>query len=218
MVCQRKWSIVILPTCCLVGFIVCSSLFLKIASVPQNIEKAPIQLLPFGSALAVQLAALACDVVTNTYCTAFLSYKIWQSHRLVRHATPYFRSFSSSNVVAILIESAALYTACIIALFVAFARQSIWNYVITDLCPSIAGIAYCLIIIRFGMGGAFKSHTQLLSSIPSEGRTFQHPCNMAMYPVMVQMEQYTETDGLSAGRGIRASSNAKVEHDGAVSA
>ena len=68
VVCQRKWRIVVLPICCLTGFIgtnhlrifnltqpysddfaVCMSIFLRIASTPHTIENAPGELLPFGS-------------------------------------------------------------------------------------------------------------------------------------------------------------------------
>ncbi|KIP04517.1 hypothetical protein PHLGIDRAFT_493063 [Phlebiopsis gigantea 11061_1 CR5-6] len=70
IMCKRKWNIIVLPICSLVGFIVCEAIFLSIASTPQNIARAPDSLLPFGSARKMQLIALACDMITNVYCTA----------------------------------------------------------------------------------------------------------------------------------------------------
>ncbi|KIP01142.1 hypothetical protein PHLGIDRAFT_17413 [Phlebiopsis gigantea 11061_1 CR5-6] len=123
---------------------------------------------------------------------SLLSYKIWRSQQLTKHATTYLRSASATgeltsnaqNILSIIVESAGLYTlspSCALTL--------------VDMAAPTIGIAFCLIIIRFGMGGAFKNNPQLSTvALPSSGNSgLRGENHVVMQPMSVHLTTHTQT-------------------------
>ncbi|KIP02431.1 hypothetical protein PHLGIDRAFT_293710 [Phlebiopsis gigantea 11061_1 CR5-6] len=202
---QRKWAIVALPGLSLAASMICEGLFVQ--------QNSKVFAGDFGGVQFLTIA-LSCDVFTNIYCSALLAYKIWLSQRYLRGATTYLRSFSSLNVVIIIIESAALYTAVTFVVLVTYATGSYGAYTFLQLHCAIPGITYSLIIIRFGMGGAFKETPQLSTfTIPSQANAGARRDNdRAKQPVSVNidLEQKTETSGMVSSSVLDLESKSRV--------
>ncbi|KIP02430.1 hypothetical protein PHLGIDRAFT_122470 [Phlebiopsis gigantea 11061_1 CR5-6] len=200
---QRNWAVVGVPLLTLAASIICEGLFIR--QNDQRFEQ------DFGGAQWFTIG-LACDVFVNIYCTGLLAYKIWRSQQYMRNTTTYLRSFSSTSVVAILIESASLYSITTFALLITYATGAYGSYTVRQLHCAVPGIAYCLVIIRFGMGGAFKSSPQLSTfTIPSSAHSGSRRGNdIAMQPVAVNvhLEQKIHTSeadiGVSSFVGIES--------------
>ncbi|KIP05773.1 hypothetical protein PHLGIDRAFT_119539 [Phlebiopsis gigantea 11061_1 CR5-6] len=131
-----------------------------------------------------------------------LSYKIWESQKALRQAGTHLSAFSVSRMLAVIIESAALYTASTFSLLVTYACGSIGSWIVQDMAAPIAGIAYSLIIIRFGRGGAFRRNGQLTTTItvlpssqPSSSGSSNH---IALKPMNVRIHVDRETDEINA--------------------
>ncbi|KIP02427.1 hypothetical protein PHLGIDRAFT_293653 [Phlebiopsis gigantea 11061_1 CR5-6] len=185
---QRNWAIIALPGAGLLVSIVCEGLFVQQNSSLTASDFDGVQFLTI---------ALSCDVFTNIYCSALLAYKIWLSQRYIRGATTYLRSFSSLNVVIIIIESAALYTGVTFVTLVTYATNTFGAFTFLQLHCAVPGITYSLIIIRFGMGGAFKETPQLSTfTIPSQaniGARRGKDMDMQATAVNVHLAQKTES-------------------------
>ncbi|KIP01987.1 hypothetical protein PHLGIDRAFT_122858 [Phlebiopsis gigantea 11061_1 CR5-6] len=153
---SQDWRIVAMPACALVLAVVSESIFVNNASRVTSEEGI------FGSAgdALWLMIGLICDVFVNVYCTVSISIKIWRSQRRTRDATRYLRSTSAVNILTIIIESATLYTACMLSMLISYACGSLGGIIMIDLAAPVIGLAFCLIIIRFGMGGAFSKNTQ----------------------------------------------------------
>ncbi|KAJ7885631.1 hypothetical protein B0H13DRAFT_2343135 [Mycena leptocephala] len=101
---------------------------------------------------------LACPFVawnarTSVYSTAFITWKVWTTSRAVKDigAGPLM------SVLAILVESAAIWTAWVIFFAVSYQTGSILQYLTAQLTPPIIGLFNMFIHLRVGLGW---SHTQ----------------------------------------------------------
>ncbi|KAJ7747169.1 hypothetical protein DFH07DRAFT_1037321 [Mycena maculata] len=80
-------------------------------------------------------------LVTNVYCTAFITWKIW---RITSDCMP--------NFLAIVVESAAIYTSWAIYYTICHQLNSTLQFIALDAFPPVAGIANALIHVRVGLG------------------------------------------------------------------
>ncbi|KAJ7088007.1 hypothetical protein B0H15DRAFT_842085 [Mycena belliarum] len=87
-------------------------------------------------------------IVTNVYCTAFLSWKVW---RITRNCNPIGGS-NLRNFMAVVVESAAIYTAVILYYTITHQLGSNLQYVAVGALPPVAAIANGLIHVRLGLG------------------------------------------------------------------
>ncbi|KIP02850.1 hypothetical protein PHLGIDRAFT_37708 [Phlebiopsis gigantea 11061_1 CR5-6] len=137
---------------------------------------------------AKQIApVLACTVGTNVYCTALISYKVWQSERAIKNSVTYLRSSTTSRVISIIVESALIFTASFaVVLFTAVAQS---NAIVAtkDMASPLTGIAYCLIIIRFGMGGGVKRNEQISTILPQSQNSATRNHNIIpLHPIAIR--------------------------------
>ncbi|KAH8111780.1 hypothetical protein DFH11DRAFT_1611931 [Phellopilus nigrolimitatus] len=95
------------------------------------------------------LAFFSLTLFTNFSCTALLAFKLWWTERQLA-------GFETSNrllpVMAIIIESGALYSACLISLMASYATESWAGYIALDITTQMIGIVFSLIIVRIGLG------------------------------------------------------------------
>ncbi|KAJ7449042.1 hypothetical protein B0H11DRAFT_1822516 [Mycena galericulata] len=89
-------------------------------------------------------------VCTNIYCTGLIAWKIWRSSQVI---IPYGGK-NLKSLIAIIIESAALYASWAIFFIVAYHLDSNVQFLVVDCLPSITGISCMLIHVRVGLGWA----------------------------------------------------------------
>ncbi|EPS94468.1 hypothetical protein FOMPIDRAFT_1134324 [Fomitopsis schrenkii] len=97
---------------------------------------------------------------TNVYSTSMIAYQVWRSHRRVK-------VYSGTNVLsmlAVFIESAALYTMWTMFFFIAYQSHSNLQFVAVDSWPAMSGISFMLINVRVGLGWAQSGSDQNFSS------------------------------------------------------
>ncbi|EKM60417.1 uncharacterized protein PHACADRAFT_203622 [Phanerochaete carnosa HHB-10118-sp] len=190
---HRSWPIAMPPSCTYIASMVCGALFIY------NKHKLAPNENFFTSSCAPWIAAtLTCTVATNIYCSALLSYKVWSTQQAVRHATKYLRSTVASKVVAIIIESALLFTVSNVIMMITYFGQSFAIITSITFAAPLSGIAYCLIIVRFGMGGAFETNGPALSTFNLPSLHSSRPSanlGVAVKPVAINITHELETDG-----------------------
>ncbi|EKM57714.1 uncharacterized protein PHACADRAFT_251516 [Phanerochaete carnosa HHB-10118-sp] len=158
---QRKWPVVTLPICLYLSVLVNGAMFIY------NFHKLTSDEDIFKSSFAPWLAStLTCSAATNVYCSTLLSYKVWSAQRALRRArTTQLRSAVASKILAIIIESASLFTASSIIITTTYFCHSYAAFTCVCIAPPLIGLAYCLVIVRFGIHGAFKTDNPVLSTI-----------------------------------------------------
>ncbi|KAH8111796.1 hypothetical protein DFH11DRAFT_578183 [Phellopilus nigrolimitatus] len=132
------------------------------------------------------LAFFSLTLFTNFTCTALIAFKIWWTERQL--AGLVFRN-SLSPVIAIVIESGALYSASLISLMTTYASGSWACYIALDMTTQIIGITFSLIIVRIGLG--LSTEETVRSTTHSRGVT-AHRCEnqeVPMRPLVVQISQ-----------------------------
>ncbi|KAJ7211773.1 hypothetical protein GGX14DRAFT_565001 [Mycena pura] len=95
---------------------------------------------------------LVFTLVTNLYSTSFISYKIW---KITRKSAP-LNGTNLNNLISLLIESAAMYTAWTVFYIITHQINSDAQFVALIDLPPIAGIANALIQVRMGLGKAVE--------------------------------------------------------------
>ncbi|KAF8202648.1 hypothetical protein K438DRAFT_1965140 [Mycena galopus ATCC 62051] len=102
---------------------------------------------------------------TNAYCSVFIAWKVWETAReisplggidlMARHFArllPYF--------VAIVVESAAIYTAWMIFLCVTHGLNSNLQIVFLSCLPTVGGITNALIYVRIALGATVEQRSK----------------------------------------------------------
>ncbi|KAJ7781714.1 hypothetical protein DFH07DRAFT_385330 [Mycena maculata] len=132
---------------------------------------------PFGTAF------WSISVALNVILTFLISYKLLHQHRRVRSLRVTEVGDRYTDIVAILVESAALYSISGLIYIPLFALNIPLQYPFAALLGSAAGIAPNLIIFRIAMGVDFKGETMQQASsvqfatraLARHGATFTNP-------------------------------------------
>ncbi|OBZ73541.1 hypothetical protein A0H81_05882 [Grifola frondosa] len=90
---------------------------------------------------------------TNVYSTVMIAYRVWKANKAIRR----FGGSSLMEVLAIFVESAALYTSWTIFFFASYQSQSNLQFTAVDCWPAMSGIAFMLINVRVGLGWAQRA-------------------------------------------------------------
>ncbi|KAJ7840749.1 hypothetical protein B0H13DRAFT_2100306 [Mycena leptocephala] len=123
---------------------------------------------PFGTAF------WSISVALNVILTALISYKLLRQHHKMRSLRVTEVGDRYTDIVAILVESAALYSICGLIYIPLFALNLPLQYPFAALLGSAAGIAPNLIIFRIALGVDFKGETaELPSSVQFNTRALQ---------------------------------------------
>ncbi|KAJ7159983.1 hypothetical protein C8R43DRAFT_349000 [Mycena crocata] len=86
----------------------------------------------------------------NVLCTLLISLRIYLTKR--RSEGVIVSSLDLGTTMAIVIESAAIYSACLVAMIVPTALGNNIQYCLLSVMPGIVGFAFSLIIVRIGSG------------------------------------------------------------------
>ncbi|KAJ7717375.1 hypothetical protein DFH07DRAFT_861395 [Mycena maculata] len=119
---------------------------------------------PDGGSLAThEIVFYSFTLTLNVLCTILISLRIYLTQRTA--AGVIISSLDLTTTMAIVIESAAIYSACLIAMIVPTALDNNVQYVLLSLMPGIVGIAFSLIIVRIGSGLSPHSAAGPMSSL-----------------------------------------------------
>ncbi|KAJ7487256.1 hypothetical protein B0H11DRAFT_2230577 [Mycena galericulata] len=99
----------------------------------------------------------------NVICTFLISLRIYMTKR--RAAGVIVSSLDLSTTMSIVVESAAIYSACLIAMIVPTVLGNNVQYVILSMMPGIVGIAFSLIIVRIGSQRAPNNSARPVSDL-----------------------------------------------------
>jgi len=144
---QNIW-VVFLPLLLLVSCTVTGAgVVTNFSSVSPNTE-----VYPFTKWVA---AFCAMTLATNVICTALISFRIWSVDRA---ADKYLQSENTLRpVLAVVVESGAIYSASLVALLATFLSHSWAQYIVLDAVTPIIGIVFTMIIVRIGLSMAWRN-------------------------------------------------------------
>ncbi|KZT10011.1 uncharacterized protein LAESUDRAFT_694554 [Laetiporus sulphureus 93-53] len=178
-------EVVIFPLCTLVGLTVCG-----IGSIYQ-ISKTHIGEDVFISALGRWLTSGAVlTLCTNVYCTTMIAWRIWR----INSAVSGHRRGSLASVMAIIVESAALYTIWTIFFMVAYLARSNLQFVTSETWVFVAGISFMLINVRVGMGWAQNGTTTISTFEAASDTSASGDQSFAMKPLAVTITSTVHRD------------------------
>ncbi|KIP05679.1 hypothetical protein PHLGIDRAFT_119583, partial [Phlebiopsis gigantea 11061_1 CR5-6] len=134
----RRWAVVALPALLWLANAVCSAVIIYITSTLRTDALLSIaQLAPFLTAF------LVLTLATNVLTTGLIVWRIWRIDRQTAAlaARPARRRSRLANVVRILVESGALYTALVLATFGTELAGSNAIYGVSDVMVVVVGIS-----------------------------------------------------------------------------
>ncbi|KAJ7581389.1 hypothetical protein C8J56DRAFT_1057377 [Mycena floridula] len=151
---KRNWYVIVLPTMLFLANIA-SSIWL-IYSIVKFDPEAPI----FGEITKSVDAFIYLMLFTNLICTSLISYRIIRVRQSVSgSASAQNGTTSTSKIVSIIVESAAIYTLMLIGQLITDRLDSFYSYVIVNCIPATIGIVFSYIIIRVSRGSSFGDTT-----------------------------------------------------------
>ncbi|KAJ7751439.1 hypothetical protein B0H16DRAFT_832027 [Mycena metata] len=103
---------------------------------------------------------LSASLAINVLCTALISFRILQMRRrLVATGMATAGSGPGMRVVAIIVESAALYTLLLVATIITTSVGTFVNFIFLSLLPPAIGVVFSYIIIRVSRGTSYGDET-----------------------------------------------------------
>ncbi|KAF5347641.1 hypothetical protein D9757_013353 [Collybiopsis confluens] len=187
------WSysfyVIIFPVLTLVGLTVCG------IGLPVQLAHFPPALTIFSSDAGRWITSdCVFTLCTNLYCTSVIGYKIWSIDRFSRGLSHDARSLLF--ILGTFIESAAIYTAWTIFVFVTYLSGSNVQFFGQDIWPYIAGISFMLINVRVSLGWAAASQKETFGALDMADavasisrREPPYDNGFAMQPVAVTITQ-----------------------------
>ncbi|KAI0047512.1 hypothetical protein FA95DRAFT_1559059 [Auriscalpium vulgare] len=128
---------------------------------------------------------------TNFSCTALIAGRIWWVHR---KTVAMVRGRSIMPAAMVVIESGAIYSACLIILIALYLSGSFAQYILLD-----AGIVFSLIIVRVGLGLTSeitgRGGTLFTNTMQNSGPSGGASPSYRMKPVAVNIVRVTRDDG-----------------------
>ncbi|KAJ6541564.1 hypothetical protein B0H19DRAFT_1173618 [Mycena capillaripes] len=104
-------------------------------------------------------AFISLTLCINIICTGLISFQIIRVYRRVAWMTSTDSSSESIRIVSIIVESAAVYTAMLVATLVVARLRGFGIYILFDCLTPTIGLVFSSIIIRVGHGTSFGEMT-----------------------------------------------------------
>ncbi|KAJ7199430.1 hypothetical protein GGX14DRAFT_699840 [Mycena pura] len=108
-------------------------------------------------------------LVTNVYCTGFISWKIYKISQAAKGLVS--SPISLPRVTAIIVESAAIYTSWVIFYTVTHQLNRNVQFAAQNSLPAVVGIANSLIYARVGLGRAIENSSRTTGSMVTSPAT-----------------------------------------------
>ncbi|KZT09997.1 uncharacterized protein LAESUDRAFT_673684 [Laetiporus sulphureus 93-53] len=192
MIIYRLWyvwafnkGIVIFPLCTLVGLTLCG--FGSIYQMTKTRLGEDIFITAVGRWLTSSSVLTLC---TNVYCTTMIAWRIWR----INSAVSGNRRGSLTSLMAIIVESAALYTIWTIFFMVTYLARSNLQFVTNETWAFVAGISFMLINVRVGMGWAQNGTTTTSTFGVTFGTSASGNQPFAMRPLAVTVTSTVHRD------------------------
>ncbi|KZT05781.1 uncharacterized protein LAESUDRAFT_655170 [Laetiporus sulphureus 93-53] len=183
------WSydnrVIVFPVCTLIGLTICgygSTYQLTRMHIGEDI---------FVSAAGRWLTSnCVFTLCTNVYSTVMIAWRIWR----VNKASKAHGGGNLTGPLAIVVESAALYTTWTIFFLVTYEAQTNLQFVSNCGLPMVAGISFMLINVRVGLGWAQRAPRQdSLSEFAAAGRSTQADDQaFSMHQLAVSMQSTSQ--------------------------
>ncbi|KIK54235.1 hypothetical protein GYMLUDRAFT_249693 [Collybiopsis luxurians FD-317 M1] len=134
-------------------------------------------------------------LATNFLCTSLIAARIWWTHRRMTGTDMAVFGRSTMPAAVVIIESGAIYSACLIILLSLYLSGSFAQYIALDAVIQVIGIVFSLIIVRVGLGlssetiAQTRSVTTFAAAKGPEGNSYSSGNHS-----MVHITQITESD------------------------
>ncbi|KAJ7078381.1 hypothetical protein C8R43DRAFT_353872 [Mycena crocata] len=96
---------------------------------------------------------------TNFSCTALIAVRIWYINRQVTKAGAVWGRRLGQSII-IIVESGAIYSACLIILLSLYLSGSYAQYILLDAVVQVVGVVFSLVIVRVGLGVSSEATTR----------------------------------------------------------
>ncbi|EIM87536.1 uncharacterized protein STEHIDRAFT_168254 [Stereum hirsutum FP-91666 SS1] len=143
----------------------------------------------------------SATLITNVYSSTLIAYRIWKSHTAVKQSK-FGWSAAVPRAIHIVVESAAIYTACTLITFIAYLVESNIQYAAFDATSPVIGFVFCLIIVRVQVTKTTASR--------SDAETRAYPMQ-PIHPVMISIESEVVSDGRASYKGGDCDANAVAD-------
>ncbi|KAJ7103783.1 hypothetical protein C8R44DRAFT_808160 [Mycena epipterygia] len=97
---------------------------------------------------------------TNFTCTSLIAGRIWWINRRAAQGAAEISGRSLGQASIIIIESGAIYSACLIILLSLYLSGSYAQYILLDGVVQIVGVVFSLVIVRVGLGLSSEATTR----------------------------------------------------------
>ncbi|KAF8889029.1 hypothetical protein BD779DRAFT_1671991 [Infundibulicybe gibba] len=94
------------------------------------------------------ITVFATTLCTNVTVTSLIAYRVWSIHRPLKAIAQQ----SLMPVIQVILESAAIYTLCLILTLAGYLAKENYQFITLDATSPVIGIAFALIIVRVGLG------------------------------------------------------------------
>ncbi|KAJ8503266.1 hypothetical protein ONZ45_g10993 [Pleurotus djamor] len=115
------------------------------------------------------LSCFTLTLATNLYSTTLIAYKLWSTmHSLQTFKVSPNTRLRLPRVLHIVVESAAVYSACTLTTFICYIVQSNAQFPGLDSTSPVIGLVFCLIIVRVHLvGHSIREQTKSMDTNPS---------------------------------------------------
>jgi len=197
MIIYRLWivwsynkAVVVLPLCTLIGLTVCG-----VGITFQFTQYSPGQNVFLSEAGRWITSDCVFTLCTNLYCSVLIAWRIYKCNSSSRQ----YGGQNLNSVLAIIVESAAIYTSWTIFFFASYQSQSNLQFIAVDAWPAMSGIAFMFINVRVGLGWAQKANPELVNISGSRSKNSHSSRGMAsdtfvMQPLSVNITKVVDDD------------------------
>ncbi|KAF7352572.1 hypothetical protein MVEN_01222500 [Mycena venus] len=151
----HNFPIIIFPTCTMIALAVCGGGITY--QLSQYTPGENIFITAAGRWITSDTVFTLC---TNVYCTTLIIWRIWRNSRLI---SPHGGQ-NLNSLLAILVESAALYTTWTLFFFISYQTKSNLQFIALDCWPAVSGISCMLIHVRIGLGWSQRTNQTTAAS------------------------------------------------------
>lgn len=124
-------------------------------------------------------------LLTNVYSSSMIAWYIYTTHK----ASSAIGGSSMMSILAIFIESAAIYTTWTIFFMITYLTKTNIQFNTVDFWPEAAGIAFSLINVRIGLGWAQKAGISSTLGGSSGGRGSARGTEIPLHPLTINISQ-----------------------------
>ncbi|ESK84285.1 hypothetical protein Moror_3758 [Moniliophthora roreri MCA 2997] len=199
MIWSRNYCVIIIPILTLIGLIVCG-----VGGTNVFAHYVPGQSVFSSVTQAWVISDGIFTLLTNVYSSTLIGYRIWWTRRESRYsgAVQVGSGNNLSSALAIFVESALLYTTWTAVFIATYATESRVESVIADCWAVVAGISFCLINVRIGLGWA-RNPSVMVSTIAARQQAYE--VNMGetwlaypMQPLAIHVHQAEDTSQMDS--------------------